>query len=78
MDLQTRKLNVIEYVIGLKDEHLFQEIEDIIYKSMSAKKQAIKTFTHSELIERAKKANTDYIVGNVTNQEILETESDHW
>ena len=78
MDLQSRKLNIIEYLIGLKDEDLFKVIEDIVNKSRTAKKQSLKTFTQKELIERAKKSNEDYIAGNFTDQENLEIESKNW
>jgi len=78
MDIQTRKLNLIEYLIGLKDEDLFQVIEEIVNKSRTAKKQSIKSFTQKELIERAKKSNEDYIAGNFTDQENLEIESKSW
>jgi len=30
MDLQTRKLNAIEYLVGLRDEKIFRKIESTI------------------------------------------------
>ena len=78
MDLQTRKLNIIEYLIGLNDEDLFQAIEDIVNKSRTAKKQPLKTFTRQDLIERAKKSHDDYVAGNFNDQENIALESENW
>lgn len=33
MDLQTRKLNIIKYLIGLQDEKVFNKIETTIIES---------------------------------------------
>jgi hypothetical protein len=60
MDLQTRKLNIIEYLIGLKDENIFKVIEDVINQSKTGKELSYSPFTQKELIERAKKSNEDY------------------
>lgn len=78
MDLQTRKLNIIEYLIGIKDEKIFSIIEDLIKKSKSDKELTYRPFTQQELIERAKKSNKDYLAGNFTDQDELEVESKNW
>ncbi len=78
MDLQTRKLDVIAYLIGLKDEDLFQVIEDVVNKSRAAKRQPLKIFTRQDLVERAKKSNDDYVAGNFIDQEDIELESKNW
>ena len=78
MDLQTRKLNIIEYLIGIKDEKIFSIIEDLIKKSKSYKELTYRPFTQQELIERAKKSNKDYLAGNFTDQDELEVESKNW
>ncbi|MDO5663955.1 MAG: hypothetical protein Q4G63_01705 [Bacteroidia bacterium] len=41
MDLQTRKLNIIEYVIGLDDEKVFSKIEAIIFKNKKSSRETI-------------------------------------
>ncbi len=76
MDLQARKLNIIEYLIGLTDETVFNVIEKIINESKNA--SANKSFTQQELIERALKSNQDYQSGNIIDQKQLEAESKHW
>lgn len=78
MDLQTRKLNAIEYLIHLKDEDMFKEIEEAIFKTKNIKEKALKPFTEKQLIERARKSNKDYQTGKYKSQEQLEKESQKW
>ncbi len=78
MDLQTRKLNAIEYLIHLQDEDVFREIERTIFKAKDTKGKAFKPFTEKQLIERAKKSNKDYLAGKFKTQEQLEIDSQRW
>ena len=78
MDLQTRKLNVIEYLIGLKDENVIRVFEEIVNESKSTERKTNTPFTRQDLIERAKKSNSDYLAGKFKDQEQLETESKNW
>jgi len=78
MDLQTRKLNAIQYLINLQDENLFNKIEETILKSSKRGKRVLKPFTQKQLIERAIKSNKDYVAGKVKTQEQLEIESENW
>lgn len=77
MNLQTRKLNLIEYLIGLQDENTLGIIEETINKTKDLS-QTFKPFTQEELIKRAKKSNDDYLSGNFKTQEQLEIESKNW
>ena len=74
MDLQTRKLNAIEYLIGLQDERIFRKIESTIQEI----KKDLKPFTQKQLIERAKRSNDDYLAGKFKTQDQLEKESENW
>ncbi|NOU48175.1 MAG: hypothetical protein HOO86_14095 [Bacteroidales bacterium] len=78
MDLQTRKLNLIEYLIGLQDEKIFQKIEDSINKTLQSTNQPLRQFTQEELVERALKSNENYHLGKYQDQEQLEKESSNW
>ncbi len=80
MDLQTRKLNAIEYLIGLQDEKVFSKIESTILQSQKHghRKVSLKPFTQEELLKRAEQSNNDYLLGNVKTQEELEKESETW
>ena len=79
MDLQTRKLNAIKYLIQLQDEKLFNKIESVINESKDILEgKGIKPSTQKQLIQRAKKANQDYLSGNYKTQDQLEQESENW
>ncbi len=78
MDLKTRKLNAIEYLIGLQDEKVFSRIEETILQSKKDRERELKPLSQRQLLERAKKSNKDYTSGKVKTQEELEIESENW
>ncbi|MGI5913225.1 MAG: hypothetical protein ACOX5K_00675 [Bacteroidales bacterium] len=78
MDLKTRKLNAIEYLIGIQDEKVFSKIEAAIFQSKKDKERELKPLSQRQLLERAKKSNKDYTSGKVKTQEELEIESENW
>jgi len=78
MDLQTRKLDIIGYLIGIQDEKTFNRIEASIRETQLTDNRKIKRFTKKQLIYRAKRANQDYIAGRFKTQEQLELESEKW
>jgi hypothetical protein len=78
MDLQTRKLNAIEYIAGLQDENIFNSIELTIIENKVRNESNIKPFTKKQLLNRAEKSNKDYLAGNYKTQEFLEKESKSW
>jgi hypothetical protein len=80
MDIQTRKLNAIEYLAGLRDEKIFLKIESTITEArkIQIEKRNIKPFTQKQLIDRAKRSAQDYLSGNHKTQEQLEKESENW
>jgi len=78
MDLQTRKLNLIEYFVRLADEKIITIFEDIIIELKSDNSRKLKPFTQQELLDRARKSNQDYLEGNYRTQEIVELESQSW
>ena len=80
MDLQTRKLNTIEYLIGLKDEKIFQKIESMIFEITGDNelKSHFKPFTQQQLNDRADISNLDYLNDRIKTQAQLETESENW
>ncbi|MCB8965204.1 MAG: hypothetical protein H6536_09250 [Bacteroidales bacterium] len=78
MDLKTRKLNAIEYLIGLQDEKVFSRIEATILQSKKENERGLKPLSQRQLIERAKKSNKDYTSGQVKTQDELEIESENW
>jgi hypothetical protein len=78
MDLQTRKLNAIGYLINLQDEKEFSKIESAIIEIQKHDKRELKPFTPEQLIDRAKQANEDYLAGKFKTQEQLIMESEKW
>ncbi len=78
MNLQTRKLNLIQYLIGLQDENVFDKIEATIEESKGEMEQIFKPFTEDQLIERAEISNGDYSKGKFKTQEQLLNESKNW
>ena len=78
MDLQTRKLNAIKFLMHLKDEDVFRKIEETILKAKVINKKTFKPFSEKQLIERAGKSNNDYLAGKFKTQEQLEIESKKW
>jgi hypothetical protein len=80
MDLQSRKLNIIKYLIGLQDEKVFSKIESTIIESEKAREIAknLKPFTQKELLSRAKQSSKDYKAGRFMTQQQLEKESESW
>jgi len=80
MDLQTRKLKAIEYLIGLHDEKMFKKIEstiDAVQKEQTFH-QSIKPLTVEQLVDRANRSAKDYLSGKFKTQEQLEKESENW
>lgn len=77
MDLQTRKLNLIQYLVGLQDEKLIQEIEILINKSRVDQDNLLQ-LTEDDLINRANESNSDYKNGQIIDQKHLEKESNNW
>jgi hypothetical protein len=78
MDLQTRKLNAIEYIAGLQDENIFNKIELTIIENKVRNERKLKPFTQKQLLNRAEISNTDYRAVKYKTQEALEKESETW
>lgn len=78
MDLQTRKLNAIEYIAGLQDEDIFNNIELAIFENKVRNERKLKPFTKKQLLSRAEKSNKDYQTGKYKTQIAIEKESESW
>lgn len=80
MDLQTRKLKAIEYLIGLRDEKIFRKIESTIVEvqKQQTSHRNVKPFSVEQLVDRANRSTRDYLSGKYKTQEQLEKESENW
>ncbi len=80
MDLQTRKLKAIEYLIGLQDEKILSKIELAIVevKKQKTVQQNLEPLSVEELIDRANISTRDYLSGKFKTQKQLEKEARNW
>jgi hypothetical protein len=79
MDLQIRKLTLIEWLARLQDEATIHKIENLQKKArIVAYEESLKPMTSKELIERAKRSNDDIAAGRIISTEDLEKESANW
>ena len=80
MDLQTRKLKAIEYLIGLQDEKIFSKIESAIVevKKQQTVNQKLNPLSAEQIVDRANQSSRDYQKGRFKIQQELERESEKW
>ena len=79
MDLQLRKLTLIEWLARLQDEATINKIEYLQKKaSIGAYEENFNAMNSKELIERAKRSNDEIAAGRVISTEELEKESANW
>jgi hypothetical protein len=80
MDLKTRKLKAIEYLINLQEGIILDKIEAVIGEGQRQQEKTanLKPFTQKQLIARAKRSDKDYLEGKFKSQEQLEIESENW
>ena len=79
MDLQTRKLNLIERLIWLNDLTTLNKIDKLLDKTTKVNYEArIKPMTNAQYKSRLDKAEDDFIKGNVTEQSDFEKEILNW
>ena len=78
VNLQSRKLHAIQYLIAIQDEKVFAKIEETIYSIKSQNEIVFKPLTKKQLLDRAQKSNEDYVSGRFKTQEQLESASENW
>lgn len=78
MNLQLRKMNLIEFLLGVQDEKVFTKIESTIHKSIKSLKPNDIVFTKQDIIERAEFSNRQIKKGHVLTQKELELQSKNW
>ena len=75
-NIQDKKLNIIEQLIIINDEKVFNKVEKIINTSLQ--RPLLKKFTKSELLDRAKCANLDIENNEVLSQNEVERLTQEW
>ena len=80
MDLQSRKLRLIEYLVALQDEQKIEKIESTVFEANSDqdKLQRGHKLTVEELVNRANRSTNDFFAGRFKTQDQLEKESENW
>jgi DUF438 domain-containing protein len=76
--LQLRKINLIEFLLGIQDEKTFDKVESTIQKTLKSVKPIDIVFTKNELIERAEFSNNQIKKGHIISQKELEIQSKNW
>ncbi len=76
ISIQERKLNIIEQLIILNDDKVFQQVEELINKSL--KRPPLSKFSVAELRERAEQANQDIAEGKLFSQDEVEKLTQSW
>ena len=77
-NLQLRKINLIEFLLGIQDEKIFAKVESTIHKSIKSVKPNDIIFTKEEIVERAEFSNKQIKKGHVLNQKEVEAQSKNW
>jgi len=79
MNIAVRKVEIIEWLIQLKDEHLISKLEHLRQKSIKesyeARLKPMSTKAYKKMIEQSEK---DFKQGRITTQEELQKEAESW
>ena len=78
LNLQLRKISLIEYLIGIQDEKTFSKVESTIHKSLKSVNPSDIVFSKDKIIERAEFSNRQIKKGHIINQKELEEQSKNW
>lgn len=79
MDIQTRKLNLIEDISRLNDANVIAKVEELLHNNrIEAYERHLKPLTQKELNARLLASETAIKEGRVISQEDLEKEAENW
>lgn len=76
LNIQERKLNIIEQLIILNDEAIFKQVEELINSSL--KRPQLKKLSKEDIEKRAKISDENIANGEVYSQEDVEKLSQKW
>jgi hypothetical protein len=74
--IQDRKLRIIEQLIIMNGDEVFQQIEELINKSL--KRPLLSRFSVSQLMIRAEQSNLDIAEGKLFSQDEVEEQAKSW
>jgi hypothetical protein len=76
LNIQDKKLNIIEQLIMLNDDDVLNQLEEIINTSLN--RPPLKKISKQDLKERAELSNNDIINGDLYSQDEVEKISQNW
>lgn len=76
--LKSRKLSLIEFLLSIQDEKVFDKLEANIQKSLKSLNVNEIVFTKNELKKRAAISTSQIKSGKVLSQKALEEQSKNW
>jgi len=77
MDLQSKKLSFIEWLVGIKDEALINTLDKFRKKAGSRSKTSVK-MSFDDLLDELAKSENERKQGKIFSLENVERESDNW
>lgn len=79
MNLQTKKLDLIEWLLQLQDQSIIDKIETLKQKTrVSNYEQRLIPMSHAEFLARINAAEDDIREGRIISHEELDKESENW
>ena len=76
--LKSRKLSLIEFLLSIQDEKVFDKLEANIQKSLKSLHVNYFVLTKNELKKRANISTSQIKAGRVLSQKALEDQSKNW
>ena len=76
--LKSKKLSLIEFLLSIQDEKVFDKLEANIQKSLKSMHVNDFVLTKSELKKRANISTSHINAGKVISQKALEDQSKNW
>ena len=76
--LKSRKLSLIEFLLSIQDEKVFDKLEANIQKSLKSLHVNDFVLTKNELKKRANISTSQIKAGRVLSQKALEDQSKNW
>ncbi|MBI3189178.1 MAG: hypothetical protein HYZ33_00875 [Ignavibacteriales bacterium] len=79
MNIQTRKLNLIEWLLQVQDQTILEKIESLKQKAkVKAYESKLKPMSSVEFLARVQAAEDDIKQNRLMSQEDFCSESDNW
>lgn len=78
MDIQVKKLELIEWIAQIRDINIISKMDKIRRTYLTISKENIKPMTIEEFYSSIERAEEDIKLGRIYTQEEVEKESENW